>query len=356
MCTSPTYDSDADRSSAVVGWLADQGSSRRLPFFSGLALLFASTLIFTLGKSPILLAMARCLQGASAGIVYTVGLTLLVDTVGRDEVGAWMGSAMSGMSAGLMLGPFIAGIIYAKAGYLAVFATTLAIIGLDFVLRLFMIEKQSARQWAVEDKYGTFSTEAHRQYMPIVGDTVSTREEDTDDNNIIHPQFLAKDDALSHSDFRAPTSDQPSNHRSGSRQGLAKFLKTTAILLKSRRILAAMYGGFVQVVLICAFDSILPLFVHKTFGWETAGGGSIFLALTIPSLAAPVVGLMSDRLGARNVVLAGFVVSTLTFALLSLVGQDDIQHKIFLCVLLAITGKVQLITLSPDRLRGIPPD
>ncbi|KAI4217859.1 MAG: hypothetical protein L6R36_009240, partial [Xanthoria steineri] len=92
----------------------------------------------------------KCLQGASAGIVYTVGLALLVDTVGRNEVGAWMGSALSGMSAGVMIGPFIAGIIYAKAGYLAVFATILAVIGLDFMARLFMIEKQSAKQWVVE--------------------------------------------------------------------------------------------------------------------------------------------------------------------------------------------------------------
>ena len=294
-----------------------------------------------------LLVVARCLQGASAGIVHTAGLALLVDTVGRNDVGAWMGSALSGMSAGVMIGPFIAGIIYAKAGYLAVFATILTVIGLDFTLRLFMIEKQSARKWVVEDKYGTFSGEPPQQYRPLNRDTIFAQEEDTVDNRTTDLQDVAKNDAFNSSDFREPATDQSSDHRSGPREGLVRSLKTTAMLLKSRGILAAMYGGFVQVALICAFDSILPFFVHKTFGWETSGGGSIFLALTIPSLAAPVVGAISDRLGARVVVSVGFAISTLTLALLSLVEQDSIQHVILLCALLALTGKFQIIPSLP---------
>ena len=250
-----------------------------------------------------------------------------------------------------MIGPFIAGIIYAKVGYLAVFAAILVVIALDFILRLFMIEKQSARKWAVEDKYGTFSREPHRQYMPIGRDTVSAQEEDTDDKTITNPQIVANDDAPSRSDFRARTMDQPSSHESNVRQGLARFLKTMATLLKSRGVTAAIYGGFVHIVLLCAFDSILPLFVHKTFGWETCGGGSIFLALTIPSLASPVVGVMSDRLGARKMILAGFAITTLALALLSLVGRDNTQHVIFLCVLLAMTGKLHSII----TLHGLPP-
>ncbi|KAL8962135.1 MAG: hypothetical protein Q9193_001419 [Seirophora villosa] len=333
--------------SPVAGWFADEGSSRRFSFFSGIALLLASTLIFALGRSLVLLVAARCLQGAAAGIVYTVGLALLVDTVGQNDVGAWMGSALSGMSAGVMIGPFIAGIIYAKAGYLAVFATILAVIGVDLILRLFMIEKQSARKWVVESDYGTFSKEPHPQYRPISRDTVCSQEEDIVDTSTTGLRAVAPDDEFRPSDFGEPATDQPSGRRSALRDGLVRFLKTTAILLKSRGILAAMYGGFVQVTLICAFDSILPLFVHKTFGWETSGGGSIFLALTVPSLAAPIVGLMSDRLGARVVVLAGFATSTLTLALLSLVGQDSIQDRILLCTLLAITGAGNTMMLSP---------
>ncbi|KAL8950439.1 MAG: hypothetical protein Q9222_003533 [Ikaeria aurantiellina] len=238
-------------------------------------------------------------------MVYTVGLALLVDTVDRDEVGAWMGSALSGMSAGVMIGPFVAGLIYAKAGYLAVFATILAIIGLDFILRLFMIEKQSARKWKAKQNYGTFSGEPHQHHRPINRDEVSAAAEGEIEGTPTDWQRVAKVDDFSPSDFKKPATDQPSDHRHGTRKAMVKCLKTIAILLKSREILAAMYGGFVQATLICAFDSILPLFVHKTFGWETTGGGSIFLALTIPALAAPLVGMVSDRLGARKLLRMG---------------------------------------------------
>ena len=54
---------------------------------------------------------------------------------------------LSGLNLGLLMGPFLAGIIYDRAGYYAVFGTILGIIAFDFLLRLAMIEKQYAMQW-----------------------------------------------------------------------------------------------------------------------------------------------------------------------------------------------------------------
>ncbi|KAL8958118.1 MAG: hypothetical protein Q9183_005902, partial [Haloplaca sp. 2 TL-2023] len=302
----------------LVGWLADQGSSRKISFLSGLTMLLVSTLIFAIGTSPVLLLLARCLQGASAGIVYTVGLALLVDTVGQDEVGAWMGSALSGMSIGLMIGPFTGGIIYLKAGYLAVFATILAIIAMDFAARLFMIEKQSAKKWSLQGGYGTFSTGPHPVYRQTSSrDLVSTQEDGLIDHSTPNGQDATN---VTRANSGKQPFHEPDDPQSPTPSSLTRFLKTTTLLLKSRGILAAMYGGFIQATIICAFDSILPLFVHKTFGWDSSGGGSIFLTLTLPSLAAPLAGAMSDRWGARVVVSAGFGISTLTLASLGFVG------------------------------------
>ncbi|KAL8713672.1 MAG: hypothetical protein Q9220_002198 [cf. Caloplaca sp. 1 TL-2023] len=313
---------------AISGYFADRGSSRTRSFSFGLALLFASTLMFDLGKHPIMLVVARCLQGTSAGIVYTAGLALLIDTVGQHEIGRWIGFAFSGMSAGVMISPSIAGFIYARAGYHAVFATVLAILGLDFVMRLAVIEKQVAQEWIRDD-------EERGAFAKVTQDAYGTTGQD-------EAAKIGGVEAPTHTDV--PTANAPSlppPHRH------ATFFKETAILLKSRGILAAMYGGFIQTTLICAFDGILPLFVHKTFGWETSGGGTIFLALTIPSLAAPLVGTLSDRLGARMVVLAGMVLCTLTIALLALVHEDTVQHVVLLCGLLALTGVGVTMMLSP---------
>ena len=78
--------------SLVVGIFADLGSSRKLSFLTGLiALLIATTMLF-LGQSVAIIALARVLQGASAAVVWTVGLALLLDTVGSDDLGKTIGS------------------------------------------------------------------------------------------------------------------------------------------------------------------------------------------------------------------------------------------------------------------------
>ncbi|RYE94362.1 MAG: MFS transporter, partial [Oxalobacteraceae bacterium] len=104
-----------------VGWFADWTTSRRLPLLLGLFALVGSTLIFTLGRSFSLLVVARVLQGISAAVVWTVGLALLVDTVGMDRLGVAMGVVSIFMSVGIALGPVLGGIIYEVGGYYAPF-------------------------------------------------------------------------------------------------------------------------------------------------------------------------------------------------------------------------------------------
>ncbi|KAL9613687.1 MAG: hypothetical protein Q9167_001764 [Letrouitia subvulpina] len=103
------------------------------------------------------------LPWASCAVVYTVGLALVVDTVSRDRVGAWMGFALSGMNNGVMIGPLLGGFIYVKAGYYVVFVVVLAVIAADAVLRLTMVEKKGAnkcvKESGEENGYGTFSAD-----------------------------------------------------------------------------------------------------------------------------------------------------------------------------------------------------
>ena len=61
--------------------------------------------MFSLGSHPYLLAVTRSLQGTSAGIVFTVGLSLLVAGIDHYVVGGCMGFVFSGMTAGLTFAP-----------------------------------------------------------------------------------------------------------------------------------------------------------------------------------------------------------------------------------------------------------
>lgn len=78
--------------SPLAGVIADRGSSRQLPFLLGLAALLVATLLLLLGRTVAILALARVLQGISAAVVWTVGLALVLDTVGPKNLGKTIGS------------------------------------------------------------------------------------------------------------------------------------------------------------------------------------------------------------------------------------------------------------------------
>jgi MFS family permease len=77
--------------SVPIGWLADRTKSRQAPFLCGLASLFAGTVLLGLGQSLPVLVIARILQGISAAVVWTIGLAMIMDTVGTENLGKTMG-------------------------------------------------------------------------------------------------------------------------------------------------------------------------------------------------------------------------------------------------------------------------
>lgn len=70
-----------------AGWITDKIGSRRLPFLAGLLLLLIATIMLALDHSLVALVVARSLQGVSAAIVWTAGLAMVQDTVGRKGSG-----------------------------------------------------------------------------------------------------------------------------------------------------------------------------------------------------------------------------------------------------------------------------
>lgn len=65
-----------------------------------------------IGSSLVVLVVGRLLQGISAAVVWVVGLALLVDTVGKDEIAQSMGIVSIAISAAVFLAPVLGGIVY----------------------------------------------------------------------------------------------------------------------------------------------------------------------------------------------------------------------------------------------------
>jgi MFS family permease len=92
------------------------------------------------------LCICRFIQGVASAAVWSVGLALLIDTVGRDHVAESMGWVNVAFSCGFMAGPVVGGLLYSIAGYHAVFTIAAGLLVLDVILRLLIIENREARE------------------------------------------------------------------------------------------------------------------------------------------------------------------------------------------------------------------
>ncbi len=269
-----------------------------------------------------MLICSRILHGLSSSILYTVGLAVLVDTVGKDEVGQWMGTATSCNNVGLIISPLFGGILYGRAGKLAVFGTMMGIGAVDIVLRVVM--KEPPRTMSSVLNLATRSSSV-----------VSAADEDVTKD---------KDSAIGITALpRIPQSKQNPLKRSSDISRISGVIA----LIRSPRLLAAMSGVFINEVVIASLCATLPLFVHLTFNWTALPAGLIFLCIAIPTGGGSLAGAFSDRFGARWVAFSGFALTAPLLIMLRLVKQDSIEHKVLICVLLTLTGATLVLFLSP---------
>ncbi|KAI1812544.1 MFS transporter-like protein [Poronia punctata] len=331
--------------SPIAGIYADHTSSRRWPLLLGLVALAGSTFLLAFGNSVGLYVLGRLLQGVSAAVVWSVGCALLVDTMG-DSVGVAMGYLNISMSVALLIAPVVGGVAYNNAGYLAVYYVAFGIVGLDILLRLIMIEKKVARQWiATPSQSEVASTEQ------TVEKTVSTSpDEETprrpSDMSGRHQSAPVQLRVAGTEDTRAPGPDD--NGDDAPREAKTKHRgRRIIVLLKSPRLLAAMYGIVVESGIRMGFDAVLALFVKQLFGWNSTAVAVLLLALFIPGFTAPLAGWLSDKYGAKWPSFAGFVATVPILICMRFVTQNTIQHKVLLAVLLALAGFTLPFSMTP---------
>ncbi|PYH42294.1 MFS transporter [Aspergillus saccharolyticus JOP 1030-1] len=283
--------------SPVCGWLADRFQSRWWPFVGGLVLLAAATALLCVGTNLALWVAGRILQGASAAVVWTVGIALLVDTVGKDKVGQVLGYLGMAMTIGTMTGPLLGGIVYGAGGYYAVFGMSFGVIALDVVFRLVMIERKHAVKWLQAEGVPS-----------VVSSSTST------------------DDGAS-----------------------KKRPSTLYTLITSSRMMTSSWAYFILSLILTSFDSVLPLFVEQTFGWGQTGQGLIFIPLSIPQILDPLVGYIIDHhdQSRRWMAAGGFFAAVPILACLRFVTEDTIAHKVLLCALLVLLGVCVCLIMSP---------
>jgi hypothetical protein len=326
--------------SPICGWLADHSPSRRLPFVLGVLALGGSILLLCFGSSLHVLILGRVLEGLSGAVMWTSGPALLVDTVGQKEIGKVMGWCSISMNAAMLLGPLLGGIIFERSGYCAVFSLAFGVIFLDIVLRLMLVEKKVAAKWfcitGVSEEYWirVYDTSGPPHIAPSAEMKSISSMESLE--NIV--TYNSDSSMIDHQDPSAP------RH---TRFCFTRNLPTVITLLRSLRLLVALWGSLVQAAILCAFDSVLPLFVHRTFDWNPTGAGLIFLPIVIPSLMAHLIGHMADKYGPRWLSAIGFITAVPSLVLLRVVAHQSLRQVVLLCALLTLLGSSMILVMIP---------
>lgn len=317
--------------------MADKYQNRRLPMLVGLVWLLAATLLLCLSTSIAMLLIARMLQGLSAGMTWSVGLALLIDSVDKKHVGRATGWTSTALTCGTLLGPLIGGIVYDRAGNYAVYGICFGLIAIDVALRLVIIEVKDAQKWLPKEPESTATPES---IAAVKAPEEAPRDDVTvGESSASTPQVVIEPKTLE--DGRATKGNKSS-------RGMSSFGQHGILgLLKRRRMLCALFGVVIQSATQTSFDAILPLEVHDLFHWNSIGGGLIFLPIILPTFIGPVVGGLSDKYGPRWFTAGGFLFTVPFFVCFRFVTENTIRHKVMLCGLLAALGLGEALQVAP---------
>lgn len=305
--------------SPIFGYIADRSESRRFLYLLGLVALGAATAMLCVGSNIGLWIAGRMFQGAAAAMVWAVGMALMVDTVGKDGLGQAFGYVSMAVSFGAVAGPLLGGVLYQYRGYYAVFGIGFGFIGLDIFLRLMLIERRKAIKWLMPEM------------RPLAAEQQASEKEGENPTNPPAP------------------SNGPGNREPPGYPPSRSALGLVAFLLSSPRLVVSLWGNFIIALALASFDSVLPLFVQDTFGWQQGGQGLIFIPLMVPHVLGPITGFVIDKFprSCRYITTGAFLSSTPVMVLLRLVTENTMHHKILLCALLALLGLCFSLALPP---------
>ncbi|KAF1347796.1 major facilitator superfamily domain-containing protein [Delphinella strobiligena] len=277
--------------SPIAGILADKTSTRQGPFLLGLTALLLATILLFSGSSLHVLIIARVLQGISAAVVWTIGLALCLET---DQI-------FSFTSVGNLAAPLLGGVLYEKAGYVGVFGIGFAVLALDFIMRVLVIEKKVARRYHAEDPSQVNDLET----------TPGNRNSDEEEGN--HD---------SSNDEESPLLGKKENR---DRYKLSKdqhwICRKVPILpcLKDPGLLTALLVAFIQAVILGSLDATIPNVAQELFDFGPLKSGVLFLPLgALDLFLGPIAGWAVDRYGTKPAAVGGYAYLTPVLILLRL--------------------------------------
>ncbi|MBW0517524.1 hypothetical protein O181_057239, partial [Austropuccinia psidii MF-1] len=304
-------------SAPLIGLSIDGSMSRKQGFLFGLLVTLGATILLCFGDTILLLVVARLLQGASAAIVWVVGLAIVTDTVEKNHLGKALGAVYSVTTFGALVSPTIGGLVYTKYGYYPVYILAGTLLSIDIILRLCVIDKEQANFYyeSLAIKRPSSTLQSHERLSFINSQTNTHQDIEEALENV--------------EDNSRPKSSLPSASPSLRFPLLA--------ILSDSRLLAATFLTFTHACFVGMFNATLPIHVEQVFGMTSLESGLLFIAIELPYIVCgPAIGWYVDHAGPRGPASMGAIL--LVPSLFALRFPTVIEDIPLLIVLLALNG------------------
>lgn len=262
--------------------------------------------------------------------MWTIGLALCLETVGPENLGKTIGSIFSFISVGNLASPLLGGVLYKKAGYAGVFGIGFAVLAVDFIMRLLVIEKKVAARYYAQDPEHVNDRE-----------TTPSRHNDNDEESN-HAGENGEDEPLL-------------GKKEESRYILPKdqsaMAKKIPILpcLKDPGLLTALLVAFVQAMILGSLDATVPIVAQELFNFDSLEAGVLFLPLGgFDLVLGPIAGWAVDRFGTKPTAVGGYTYLVPVLILLRLPHAGGKPQMILYGALLALVGAGLAVIGAPS--------
>ena len=325
----------------LAGWLSDRFGAKRI-FLISVALFTIGSVLCALANSAEMLILFRVLQGLGGGVVMPISMAFVYRIAPPDKVGAVMGMMGIPILLAPALGPVLAGwlVDYVSWNWIFLINLPIGVIAVFLGIRtLPNIERQSV---AALDLLGI----------------------------ILAPLAFA---ALSYGVTEGASSWTSTKTLVGIIVGAAALILFIIVELTRKSPLLELRvfrsSNFTRGILVqwvsqfALFGTffLVPLFLQQAHGYSAFKTGLIMLPQAIASgVFMPIGGKLSDRFGARPLVLSGMVFVVIAAILLSNISANDGYVMVMLPLVLLGAGmglfmmplNTHLIQSAPQNLVG----
>jgi MFS family permease len=324
-------------SQAMCAWYVDTTRRYRWPWFIGIVVVTMGTFLFGFAKNMPMLYGCQILHGFSSAVLYTVGLAMLCDTIPKNSIGYWMGIMMTCSNLGMVMSPVIGGAMFYSLGKWAVFGAMMIAGSIDFALRLLMKEpfrRKNSITTSASSRTNTPTDTPAAVELQTVGATVSTAPTRDDSSGLSSNEFKAKTFQLQ-SNGTAPPGIVTSTRLSG-----------FGTLLKSKRLLAALWGVFAGEFVFASLCATVPIYMEDKFGWDSLGAGLTAFCYIVAAVCAPAFGWLSDRFGPRWFAVCGSIAAAPVLMCLWFVDHNSMGQKVLLCGLITLSSMALVSSMT----------